>query len=43
MLKLLESGKVTPVIDRIYPLIDALDAVSYLGERHARGKIVVTA
>jgi len=41
-LKLLESGKVTPVIDRTYPLIDALDAVSYLGEGHARGKIVVT-
>lgn len=40
--ELLESGKVTPVIDRTYPLIDTLDAVSYLAEGHARGKIVVT-
>ncbi len=40
--ELLESGKVTPVIDRTYPLIDTVDAVSYLAEGHARGKIVVS-
>ncbi len=40
--ELLESGKVTPVIDRTYPMVDTLDAVSYLAEGHARGKIVVT-
>ncbi len=40
--ELLESGKVTPVIDRTYPLIDTVEAVSYLSEGHARGKIVVT-
>ena len=36
------EGKVTPVIDRTYPLAEAADALRYLGEGHARGKIVVT-
>lgn len=35
-------GKVTPVIDRSYPLERAADAVRYLETRHARGKVVVT-
>jgi len=39
---LLESGKVTPVIDRRYPLSQVPDALRYLIEGHARGKIVVT-
>jgi NADPH:quinone reductase-like Zn-dependent oxidoreductase len=39
---LLETGKVTPVIDRSYPLSDAADALRYLEERHARGKVVLT-
>jgi len=30
------------VIDRTYPLIEAADAIRYLEEGHARGKIVVT-
>jgi NADPH:quinone reductase-like Zn-dependent oxidoreductase len=38
---LLEAGKVTPVIDRIYRLTEAPEAVRYLGERHARGKVVI--
>jgi NADPH:quinone reductase-like Zn-dependent oxidoreductase len=42
MRELLESGKVTTVIDRTYPLSEAADAFRYLGEGHARGKIVVT-
>jgi NADPH:quinone reductase-like Zn-dependent oxidoreductase len=40
--ELIEAGKVTPVIDRTYPLIEAPDAIRYLEEGHARGKIVVT-
>jgi NADPH:quinone reductase-like Zn-dependent oxidoreductase len=38
---LMETGKVTPVIDRVYPLSEAADAVRYLEEGHARGKVVV--
>ena len=40
--ELIEAGKVTPVIDRTYPLIEAPDAIRYLAEGHASGKIVVT-
>ena len=40
--ELLATGKVTPVIDRSYPLSDIADAMRYLGEGHARGKIVIT-
>jgi len=39
---LLEAGKVVPVIDRRYSLNDAAEALRYLEERHARGKIVLT-
>jgi NADPH:quinone reductase-like Zn-dependent oxidoreductase len=39
---LLEAGKVVPVIDRRYPLSDAAEALRYLEQRHARGKIVLT-
>lgn len=38
---LLEAGTVTPVIDRTYPLDEIRDAVRYLGEGHARGKVVL--
>jgi NADPH:quinone reductase-like Zn-dependent oxidoreductase len=40
--ELLEAGEVTPVIDRTYPLSEAPDAMCYLEEGHARGKIVIT-
>jgi NADPH:quinone reductase-like Zn-dependent oxidoreductase len=40
--KLLEAGKVIPVIDRRYPLSEAAEALRYLGEGHARGKVVIT-
>ena len=40
--KLLESGKVKPIIDRRYELSEIVDAFRYLGEGHARGKIVLT-
>jgi len=40
--ELLETGKIKPVIDRCYPLSEAKEALRYLGEGHARGKIVIT-
>ncbi len=39
---LIEAGKVTPVIDRTYTLSEVPDAIGYLEEGHARGKIVIT-
>ena len=39
--EMLESGVITPVIDRSYPLVEAPDAIRYVGEGHARGKVVV--
>jgi NADPH:quinone reductase-like Zn-dependent oxidoreductase len=39
--ELLEAGEVKPVIDRTYELSDAAEALAYLGERHARAKIVI--
>ena len=39
---LVEAGKVTPVIDRTYPLSQAPAAIQHLVDGHARGKIVVT-
>jgi NADPH:quinone reductase-like Zn-dependent oxidoreductase len=39
---LLEAGKVVPVIDRRYPLSGAAEAIRYLEEGHAQGKIVIT-
>jgi NADPH:quinone reductase-like Zn-dependent oxidoreductase len=38
----LEAGGVTPVIDRTYPLNETADAIRYVGEGHARGKVVVS-
>ncbi|HYZ12404.1 MAG TPA: NAD(P)-dependent alcohol dehydrogenase [Actinomycetota bacterium] len=40
--ELVDAGKVRPVIDRTYSLVEAPDAVRYLAEGHPRGKIVVT-
>jgi NADPH:quinone reductase-like Zn-dependent oxidoreductase len=40
--ELLEAGTVTPVLDRQYELSEIPEALRYLGEGHARGKIVVT-
>jgi NADPH:quinone reductase-like Zn-dependent oxidoreductase len=40
--ELIEAGKVTPVIDRTYPLSEAPAAIRYLQEGHARGKVVIT-
>ncbi len=40
--KLLEAGEVAPVIDRCYPLSQVAEAVRYLAEGHARGKVLIT-
>ncbi|HEX7062936.1 MAG TPA: NAD(P)-dependent alcohol dehydrogenase [Woeseiaceae bacterium] len=40
--ELVRTGKVTPVIDRVYPLPEVAQAVDYLATGHARAKIVVT-
>ena len=42
MRELLESGKVKSVIDRRYPLSQIADAMRYLEQGHARGKVIVT-
>jgi NADPH:quinone reductase-like Zn-dependent oxidoreductase len=39
---LMQGGKVTPVIDRTYPLSQISDALRYLEAGHARGKVVIT-
>jgi len=40
--ELLESGKIRPVIDRRYPLSEVPEAIRYLEEGHAKGKVVIT-
>lgn len=40
--ELIEAGRITPVIDRSYPLSEAPKAIRYLEQGHARGKVVVT-
>ncbi len=39
---LVETGRVTPVIDRRYPMSDAAEALRYLAEGHAQGKVVLS-
>jgi len=40
--RLIESGKVTPVVDRTYPLADAAEALRSIHDGHARGKVVLS-
>lgn len=40
--ELIEAGRITPVIDRTYPLSEAPDAIRYLEAGHARGKVVIS-
>ncbi len=40
--ELIEAGKISPVIDRTYPLADVPEALRYLQGGHARGKVVIT-
>ena len=39
---LLEAGKIVPAIDKTFPLSEVPDALRYVGEGHARGKVVIT-
>jgi NADPH:quinone reductase-like Zn-dependent oxidoreductase len=41
MSQLLETGKIVPVIDRVYPLTEVPEAIRYLAGGHAKGKVVV--
>ncbi len=40
--ELLEAGKVVPIIDKCYPLSETAEAIRYLVEEHAKGKVVIT-
>jgi NADPH:quinone reductase-like Zn-dependent oxidoreductase len=40
--ELMEAGKIVPVIDRRYTLGETAKAIEYLGEGHARGKVIIT-
>jgi NADPH:quinone reductase-like Zn-dependent oxidoreductase len=40
--KLLEEGRIVPVIDRSYPLREIADAMRYVEDTHARGKVIIT-
>jgi NADPH:quinone reductase-like Zn-dependent oxidoreductase len=40
--ELIESGKVAPVVDRTYPLAEVAQAIQYLEQGHARGKVVIS-
>ncbi len=42
IIKLVEDGKVKPIIDRRYPLQETSDAIKYLKQGHARGKVVIS-
>lgn len=42
MIELLESGTVVPVIDKLFPLSKADEAMRYFGEGHKKGKVVIT-
>jgi NADPH:quinone reductase-like Zn-dependent oxidoreductase len=39
---LVEAGKITPVIDRTYPLNEADQAIDHVGQGHARGKVAIS-
>lgn len=41
LIRMVESGKLKPVIDRRYPLEQTAEAMRYLGQGHARGKVMV--
>ena len=40
--ELIEAGKVTPAIDRTFPLSESPQAIRYVAEGHARGKVVIS-
>lgn len=42
MKELIETGKVKPVIDKVFPLSEAAEAFRYYGEGHSRGKVIIS-
>jgi len=40
--EMIEAGKVTPVMDRTYPLSETAQAIDHVGKGHARGKVAIT-
>ncbi|HWL91117.1 MAG TPA: zinc-binding dehydrogenase, partial [Actinomycetota bacterium] len=40
--ELIEAGKITPAIDRTFPLSEVPEAIRYLESGQARGKVVIT-
>jgi len=40
--ELIEAGKITPVMDRTYPLSETPQAIGHVGEGHAQGKVAIT-
>jgi NADPH:quinone reductase-like Zn-dependent oxidoreductase len=40
--ELIASGKITPLIDRTYPLAEVPEAIRYLEAGHARGKVLIS-
>jgi NADPH:quinone reductase-like Zn-dependent oxidoreductase len=42
LVELIDEGKITPVIDRTYPLSEAAEAIRYLEMGHPAGKVVIT-
>ena len=43
LVELIRAGKIATVIDRRFPLREVPEALRYLGEGHAKGKVVITA
>lgn len=41
IIKLVETGKIKPIIDRVYPLQQTAEAIKYLSQGHARGKVLI--
>ena len=42
IIELIESGRIKPIIDRHYPLSEVPEALRYVGEGHAQGKVIIT-
>jgi len=42
ILNLILTGKITPMIDKVYPLNEAADAIAYVETGHARAKVIIS-